>query len=144
MEPVTGIDRLLPVLFVLIWIIALVHIVAEYNYWYWVYRWFDIPVHFMGGVWLGLAGLWVWYTTSGFRKKSWYKKISAVKVSLLTGLLVGVVWELYEFGVWQLIEGDLPVNYYADTLLDIVMDVFGAFFGYLVYRFVVRGSAPNT
>ncbi|KKS86003.1 MAG: hypothetical protein UV60_C0004G0080 [Parcubacteria group bacterium GW2011_GWA2_43_11] len=52
-------ERILKLLFIVIWVLALVHMTAEYYYLYWTVRWFDILTHFLGGLWVGIAVVWV-------------------------------------------------------------------------------------
>jgi hypothetical protein len=126
-------ERIPATLFYLIWAITLLHVAAEQYYWYWQFRWFDIPMHFLGGVWLGLAGILLVYHTRWF--ETFRKLLSPLAVALLAGLCVGILWEGYEFVLWQLAGNGLPVGYVQDTIKDIVMDVIGAFAGYLMYRY---------
>jgi len=122
-------ERILKILFVLIWALALVHMMAEYYYLYWIFRWFDIVTHFFGGVWVGIAAIWFWYL-SGYIKAMHFPKKKAVLVALLFGLLIGFLWEGYEYVVWQLVGKGLPPNYIPDTTLDLVMDCMGAYLGF--------------
>ncbi|KKS84659.1 MAG: hypothetical protein UV60_C0017G0001, partial [Parcubacteria group bacterium GW2011_GWA2_43_11] len=59
---------------------------------------------------------------------------STVFVALLGGLLVGLVWELYEYIVWILTDAGLPFGYIGDTILDLVMDITGAGVGFLILQ----------
>ena len=43
----------------LVFILAL-HFTATINHWYWVYNWFDIPMHFLGGFWVAMVFLYFW------------------------------------------------------------------------------------
>jgi len=128
-------ERVLKVLFVLIWVLALIHMTAEYYHLYYYVLWFDMVTHFLGGVWLGVGVLWAYYLSEYVQPRvpgRW-----SFFVALLAGLLFGVLWEAYEFGVWQWSGVELPANYVPDTQLDLVMDVVGAAFGYLVVLYIV-------
>ncbi len=126
-------ERILKVLFVLIWALALIHMLAEHYHLYWTVRWFDLVTHFWGGVWIGLASIWVWYF-SGYIQRARFPNGRVLALALLAGLVIGVVWEVYEFGVWKVVGRPFPENYIGDTQLDIVMDICGAYVGYLAYR----------
>ena len=52
-------EKMLKILFVLIWVLTFIHMVAEYYHLYYHLSWFDIVTHFLGGVWLGLAVVWL-------------------------------------------------------------------------------------
>jgi hypothetical protein len=136
-------DKLLKLLFVLIWALALIHIAAEYFYLYWQFHWFDIFTHFLGGLWVGLAALWLWYY-SGYIKNNGRFVGKALVVALVAGLTIGFVWELYEFIVWQLSGRGLPPNYISDSLLDLVMDTVGAFVGYLLFSALKKRTLSST
>lgn len=136
-------DRILQILFVLIWVIALLHVTAEFQYWYWTYRWLDIPMHFVGGVWVGLAAVWLRYHSGHLRKKS-SPPTRPLMVALVGGIAFGLVWELYEFLVWTLGGVGLPPQYIPDSSLDLVMDMLGAFVGYGIYRRFARPSDTST
>ncbi|HCC05130.1 TPA: hypothetical protein DEP58_02375 [Patescibacteria group bacterium] len=126
-------ERILKLLFILIWMLALIHMTAEYYHLYWTIRWFDILTHFLGGLWVGIAVVWLWYF-SGYVRKMYMPDRHTVFVALLGGLLVGLIWELYEYIVWILTDAGLPPGYVGDTLLDLVMDVTGAGVGFLILQ----------
>lgn len=128
--------RLLRTLFILIWVLAAVHVVATYFYWYWIYRWIDIPMHFLGGVWVGLAALWFWYHSGHIDNK--HASIRPLALVLLAGLGIGLLWEIYEYVLWYITGENLPSNYIADSILDIIMDVLGAFASYGVFDYFRR------
>lgn len=128
--------RLLRTLFILIWALAAVHVAATYFYWYWIYRWIDIPMHFLGGVWVGLAALWFWYHSGHIDSKR--ISMRPLVFVLLAGLGIGLLWEMYEYVLWYITEESLPSNYVADSILDIIMDVLGAFVSYGVFGYFHR------
>lgn len=136
-------DRLLILLFVLIWALAFIHIAAEYFYLYWQFRWFDMVTHYIGGVWVGLAALWLWYY-SGYIRRSEGAAPRTLLVALVAGVSVGIVWELYEYVVWQLSGRGLPPNYLPDTALDVCMDILGAFSAYVLFTLLRRRNGMNS
>jgi hypothetical protein len=130
-------------MFFLIWGLALLHLYAERNYIYWLYRWSDLPVHFIGGVWVGIASLWV-YVYSGLcgKEKELPSVTATVFIATLGGIAFGAVWELYDYWLWVLNGEGLPVGYALDTVLDVLMDTVGAICGgvlYVVFGKVRRG-----
>jgi hypothetical protein len=110
------------VLLALIWLIALTHAGAIVYHWYWIWRWLDIPVHFVGGLWIGLMALYLWLYVRTPEKCAMKNPFV---VALVAGLVMGVLWEGYEAVLWQLGPG-FPVGYWTDTGLDLVMDLLGA------------------
>jgi len=119
---------LLKLLFVLIWALAIAHMTAEYYHLYWTYRWLDIPMHFVGGVWVALAMVWFCFRSGYVRNVR--PLFSLFTAAVIGGLLIGLAWELYEFVVWQVSGSGLPYNYLQDTLMDLTMDLLGGFFAY--------------
>jgi len=126
-------DALLKWLFVFIWVITLLHFTAEQQYWYWTYRWVDIPMHFLGGVWVGLVALWLWYY-SGLMRKREGAPTHPLAIALVGGMAFGVVWEAYELLLTFVGGITLPSNYVPDSLLDLVMDACGAVTAYGLWR----------
>jgi hypothetical protein len=136
-------NRILAALFLLIWILAAIHIAAESYFWYWTYRWLDIPMHVFGGMWLGLGVLWLKNHT-GYVRGLWQRlPKSNLAVALCGGLCIGLVWEAYEYTIWQYIGTGLPPQYGPDTQLDLLMDATGAMLGYLAYRFLAPKPASS-
>ncbi len=89
----------------------------------WVLWWYDILLHFLGGVWVGLA------VCTAF---SFYERQPRF-VHIIAGVLViGVAWELFEVAVGAPREA----NYAFDTSLDLVMDTIGSIAGFFVARHV--------
>jgi hypothetical protein len=127
-------------LFVVIWCIALVQLSAEYFYWYWTYKWFDIPMHFLSGLWVGLAALYLSFHTTYLSEQ--VRRVAPFLLAIGAGLLVGLVWEGYEYLVWVYTD-TLPPNHRPDSLLDLVMDVLGAGIGWLVYERCFRGREKH-
>ncbi|OGG44752.1 hypothetical protein A2673_01825 [Candidatus Kaiserbacteria bacterium RIFCSPHIGHO2_01_FULL_50_13] len=104
-------------------LVGSLHLVGLEHFLYWKLWWYDIPTHFLGGVWVALALLWV-SALLGVRIR-WF-------IVLLVVLAVGVLWELLEFGT-----GFTPKeNYALDTILDLIMDVVGGVCGvWVVHTF---------
>ena len=105
-------------------LLALLHIVAIELFLYWLYPWFDIVTHFLGGVTVSLGVFWFLFESPFVR----IEKRPLVIIGTLTLAIVGigVAWEVFEFltGVTRGEE-----NFVADTTLDLIMDAFGALCG---------------
>jgi len=109
--------------FLLMILIAAVQVTALTYDLYWRYVWSDLPVHFLGGVWVAFAILWL-FSITGLNRKG--------VISVLFGVLcVGVGWELLE--LWGGVSFFEP-NYPFDSSLDLLMDVLGGLFGYMAAR----------
>ena len=132
-------ERLLKTLFILIWVLTFVHMIAEYYYLYWRLPWFDIVTHFLGGIWVGLAVVWAYYL-SGYVRTPTLPDRKALWLVLALGLFVGILWEGYELAVWVVSEAGIPSRYLPDTLLDICVDVVGVLVGYSVSQKVLKSK----
>jgi hypothetical protein len=101
------------------------HSIAQYGFLYWEYRWLDIPMHFVGGVWVGLMGIYaVLHTKAGVQ----YAPIllrTPMRAALAGALVLGLLWEGYEVVFKFLKWGWFPDAYILDTILDVVMDMVG-------------------
>lgn len=87
---------------------------------YWRFWWYDIVMHFLGGLWIGLITLWIYYL-SGYFKKNKKDKPFVFLLSFLSVLIVGISWEIFEY----LFEIVFSSNYISDTALDLIMDILG-------------------
>jgi hypothetical protein len=76
--------------------------------------WWDIPTHFLGGVWVGLFAVWL------LQKRD--KNFTVLRCAL-AAFSVGVVWEIFEYQLG--IGGSAFMGYWQDTIKDVVMDVLG-------------------
>lgn len=97
--------------------LALLNFWALDQYLYWKNVWFDIPMHFLGGLTIG-----VFAAALVYRFRPWFF------VLLSTVAFVG--WEVFEylFGIPK------EANYVFDTSLDLLMDALGALIVYGVAR----------
>lgn len=107
------------------WLIVIIFALnygAMLFFWYSTIWWFDMPMHFLGGFWLGLTALWIYF----YARKTPRVGVTAMK-TLLLGLsfvlIVGVGWEIFEIGVDRFITL-MPFNR-LDTASDIFFDLAG-------------------
>jgi uncharacterized BrkB/YihY/UPF0761 family membrane protein len=110
-------------------LVAVLHMIALKFYLYWVIDWFDIPMHFLGSLLIGLIVISFLFRVI-IRGENFNKKlfISAVFLGVM---VVGLGWELFElfFGMTDLIKDR------ADTIMDLIMDAIGSAFSILYYYF---------
>lgn len=112
----------IPVILVaLLFAIAIVNGLAEVNHWYWTRRWFDMPMHFAGGVWLAGFGVWWQYTRHGLPVQGFKALLG---VCLVFAISIGLFWEAYEAVVSFLTVGHM--NAMPDTLSDLLFDILGS------------------
>lgn len=101
-----------------------------------IWHWYDIPMHFVGGVAMGLLGLSLWdkymKNVTFTVKHPWSKRIFFTFCLIGFTAIVGVAWEWYEFAFDVLVLPALPgwqVSQpgIADTMADLFLDLSGAF-----------------
>ncbi len=102
-------------------IVGGIHVLALKHYLYWHYIWLDVPVHFLGGLWLGLLGSWLLA----------YRMMPARFLMVMaTVSIVSIGWEVFEVAAGVPMEN----SFLLDTSIDISMDLLGGVMGYLVAR----------
>ena len=120
----------------LILAIAGVNALAQEHSWYWTMRWFDMPMHFAGGVWLAGAALWFRFFSGRFQTASTtFNSLALWGVGASFG--VGFAWEVYEGIVSLIMRGHL--NAMPDTLGDLAFAILGG----LVVSLVVYVKLKN-
>jgi len=107
----------------LIFFIFALNLFAMKFYWYYSIWWFDIPMHFLGGFWLGLAILWYF----PIKETSF---ISVVKI-ILGVLVASIGWEVFEIMVDKTITQN-PFNT-LDTFSDLCSGLSGGFTAILFF-----------
>ncbi len=123
--------KLVTPLVFLMFFIFLVNLVALKLYWYYSIWYFDMPMHFLGGLWVGLFFLWFFSIESMPFLHLVLERVDFKLVSktLLFVLLFGVLWELFEFYTNNYIGHDL-FNI-LDTTSDIFFDLSGGLYAIL-------------
>lgn len=120
--------------------IAAIHAAAVYFYLYWIIGWFDVVMHFMGGMWLSLIAIWFLY----FSGKLDFNKNFFLVLVIILGIVAlgGVLWEFFEFSFDKIFLG--KIDKYAvriglaqlsltDTLSDLFFDLLGGLAGGLLF-----------
>lgn len=119
--------RIPPLLVWLLLVIFLLNGIAVAFSLYWLIWWFDMPMHFLGGVWV--AGMTLWYFAASKPRVSFGK---ALGVAILSVTVVGGLWEIFEFGVDRMIV--VPERYdMIDTSSDMLFDILGALCAAIVF-----------
>jgi len=112
---------------ILIVFIFLVNLLAIKFHWYYVIWWFDMPMHFVGGFFISLAVLWLY-----FYRNPWLNlKVNPIFISLLSVFIIGVLWEIFEFSLDQFFAINLlsPI----DSLSDLFFDLSGGIVGTMYF-----------
>ncbi len=119
---------LLPRAVGMVWVIFFFNFVAGKFFLYSLIWWFDMPMHFLGGVFLALLGVLLFLRfdlVSRFKTGGRFLLLIGVFV-----LCVGIVWELFEIGMNIFITFD-HLNVF-DTVSDLFFDLCGGMIG-LIY-----------
>ena len=101
----------------LIFFIFFMNFLAGKFYWYTSIWYFDIVMHILGGIFIGL--LLFWFLN---KKKITFNLIFALK-AILGVLIVGILWEFFEIILNNIIAGD-NFNIF-DTISDLFFDLAG-------------------
>ena len=104
---------------------------------YWIYRWYDIPLHLLGGFWLSLLGLWISVRFGHIDSIVGYKS-KALIIAVISAFVIGIAWEIFE-----LIAGLTSLNE-SGYLKDFSGDVFFTFLGGVIayLYFIKRRACP--
>lgn len=131
--------------------IILFHIVAIYKFWYWSYAWLDVPMHFLGGVWVAL--FFAWFSERVQRIGFSYARANFYGGFLMTlsfVALFGIGWEFYEFLYDVFLSRSRNYEFLlqlgaADTISDLFFDLLGGAVGFaLVYCFLISKKRSSS
>jgi hypothetical protein len=126
---------------------------------YWYVWWFDIPMHFFGGIGVALLGLWfvMWIGLVPNREiHTWLcKRMQAafpegapwwwsLSCAMLAVAFVALVWEQYESFSQSLSGLPLPPGYILDTIGDYVFAGFGGLTAWATFYAVQCGVWKGT
>lgn len=133
---------ILMILALLVWGLIGIHFLALQFFLYWILPWFDLLTHFWGGLFVGLLLLWLAYQ-SGYRIATLrmvgtFSTKRALVLVIAGMLVIGMLWEIYEYVARLYLGNPLEANYWFDTSIDMVMDVVGALVGFVVYHLVSK------
>ena len=119
----------------LVFFIFILNTLAQKFYWYYSIWYFDMIMHFLGGLWLGLVFVWLFLV-----KKAVSQNISSlVDLKLITKILLGVLiigvfWEIFEFIFNNILAGTSFDS--LDTISDIFCDLTGGAF--VIFYFLIK------
>lgn len=108
---------------VVIWTIMMLQIAASIWYLYWVLPWYDVLMHFLGGLWLGLM---VFALAHRSVPHLLQHRVVMVLAIISGALLVGFLWELMEFFIDILLGTNTFQPNLPDTMADLGFDILGS------------------
>lgn len=117
--------------FIVVAIIAALHLTGiEYDL-YWRFLWLDVVTHTLGGVWVGLFFFWT---------RTYFGYVPILAWSIAGAIAIGVAWEVFE------VVAGIPreANWTFDTSIDLLMDTIGGVVGAFLARAITRrGNVPK-
>lgn len=118
-------------------ILMMLHIGALKFYWYWLYWWFDILTHFIGGIVAALVILYLYQFNLSTKLFLNRKKIFLL--SVMGAIIVAVLWEIFEVVIRS--TGPSEMDYLVDTTTDILTGVSGGAFVYVIIVSLTNGKS---
>jgi len=108
-----------------LFVLAMTHFVAQQFYLYWVYVWFDIPMHILGGICVALG-----FSILPFFNINLPSKYTKLGAYLAVVFFVSVLWEIFEYmnGISLVLEE----YFVTDTIMDFIFALFGGAIGYYI------------
>lgn len=119
-------------LFLITVFVATLHVTALSLSLYWIIEWFDILMHFLGGVAMAYLALFIFFTSGYFKGMSRVKdnRLVVFFIVMMFTATIGLGWEL-----WELFTGISSIFLdKLDTIVDLIMDMLGALFVLIISR----------
>jgi len=113
--------KMLFLVFLLATAVALLDYLGQIFRLYWALWWFDLVMHFLGGLVVGLFLAWLYVFV--LKKKPDGRLIWASVVGVI---IIGSLWEIYEVFIGINVTHE---PYVWDTTIDIILDITGAIIG---------------
>jgi len=117
--------------FIVLIIVAVFNYLGGKYYLYWIYQWYDIPMHILGGLWVSLFSISIFtHFDKNILVINYKKKI--FKIVFFSLLLLTISWEIFELvsKITLLSDG---TSYWVDTIKDIIDGFIGGMIGYCLY-----------
>ena len=86
--------------------------------------WLDMVAHFLGGAFIGLSAIWLYFFSGYIGKPERSTKFNYIWISLGVTLVVAISWEVYEYILGPFFTYE---NYARDTSTDVLLGMTGAF-----------------
>lgn len=104
-------------------VVALLHIAAMLLGWYEQIIWLDIPMHFLGGVSIGISAYFFLVHTKVQTSNFDNKLFGFLVILALTGL-AAIAWEILEYSLDTMFNTELQRSI-ADTMKDLAFGLIG-------------------
>lgn len=91
--------------------------------------WWDVMLHTFSGILLGVIGFTLVYIlNTDSRVQVNMRPVFVALFALSFALAIGVLWEIFEFGLDQIFGLNMQRSGLVDTMWDLIVDFIGAFF----------------
>lgn len=131
--------RLVKILAPLIFFLFIAQLLATKFYWYYSIWYFDMPMHFLGGFWSGLFVIWVLSDGNLSHRLS----VKLIFNILFFVLLIGVLWEIFEFSANNYFVKNLFLANSLDSISDIFFDLAGGIVAVLYFLKKIMRTHEN-
>ena len=120
----------------LVFFIFILNTLAQKFYWYFTIWYFDIIMHFLGGLWLGLVFIWFFLVKRSVPTDQLLNLIDLKLITkiILSILIIGIFWEIFEI-IFNNVLAENAFNF-LDTISDIFCDLAGGTFA--VFYFLMK------
>lgn len=121
--------------FLIIFAIFIIHIFATIYFLYWIIPWLDILMHILGGAFVGLIILYIYYQSTYVEPRH-FSKIFVFLLVLSSTALIGVLWEFFEFFIdeYVAVSGWLTlIGGVRDTLEDLFFNLVGSIASAIIF-----------
>jgi hypothetical protein len=103
-------------------LLAVLNAIAISLHWYSIIWWFDMPMHFLGGLAVFYLSAYIWFGATKYVSVGRY-----IYESIITAVLLGVLWEALEFILYK--KYGVPNFILLDSFSDLLFDLSGASIG---------------
>jgi hypothetical protein len=116
--------------FIVLILVAVLNYLGSIFNLYWVYRWYDIPMHILGGLWVALFSLSIFaYFCKNISIVNYRKKVFGIVFIIL--LFITISWEIFELWGGITFLGDR--GYWIDSSADILNAYLGGTIACLLF-----------
>lgn len=112
--------------------IFIVNFLAMKFHWYYVISWFDMPMHFIGGIFVCLLSLVV-YISYFLKKDSTSSFRRFLFIGVISTFIIAVLWEVFEFSLDTFII--IKRQNIFDTISDLFFGLGGSFAATLYFGY---------
>ncbi len=128
-----------------IFLVGILHAPAMLFDWYFYFWWYDVGMHFLGGVAAGFGGLSLWYflMKHSVHELTWRVRAGEFVFVLGCVALIGIAWEWMEafVGYYNVTSLGMAQPGLLDTMLDFYFDLLGGFFAWVLSLVLFRSSS---